>query len=98
MIENLLAAAPDCTRASFYRTTAGAEIDLLLELPGGELWAVEIKLGSTPKCERGFHQAREDIRPKRSFVVYSGSSRYPVTADIEAISLKELGEKLAALR
>jgi predicted AAA+ superfamily ATPase len=33
VIEHLLAAAPPLTSASFYRTAAGAEIDLLLELP-----------------------------------------------------------------
>ena len=44
VIENILAAAPDETRASFYRTAAGAELDLVLELPGRQgLWAIEIK-------------------------------------------------------
>jgi uncharacterized protein len=95
VIENLLAVAPTLTRASPYRTTAGAEIDLLLHSPGGDLWAIEVKLGSAPKCERGFHRAREDVRPHRSFVVYSGSERYPVTAGVEAVGLKELAQELA---
>lgn len=95
VIENLLSAAPTRTHASFFRTSAGAEIDLLLELPGGALWAIEIKLGSSPKCERGFHHAREDIRPDRSFVVYSGADRYAVSEGIEAISVRELAEELA---
>lgn len=98
VIENLLAAAPDRTRASFYRTTAGAEIDLLLELPVGEIWAAEIKLGSAPRCEKGFYQAQEDVCPARSFVVYSGQERYPVTAKVEAISVGELARELAGLR
>jgi predicted AAA+ superfamily ATPase len=34
VIENLLAHAPERTHAGFYRTSAGAEIDLLLQLPG----------------------------------------------------------------
>jgi len=97
VIENLLAAAPPLSHASFYRTTAGAEIDLLLELPGGQRWAIEIKLGSVPKCEKGFYQARDDIQPERSFVVYSGQDRYSMTAEIEAISLKELAQDLANL-
>ncbi len=97
VIENLLAAAPDRTHACFYRTTGGAEIDLLLELPGGARWAIEIKLGSVPKCEKGFYQAQKDVRPDRSFVVYSGSERYPLTPEIEAISVKELAQDLAAL-
>lgn len=97
VLENLLAVTPSRTHASFYRTAAGAEIDLLLELPGGELWAIEIKLGSAPKCEKGFHQAREDVQPDRSFVVYSGHGRYPITTGIEAINVKELAQDLAEL-
>lgn len=37
VIENLLAAAPERTHASFYRTSAGAQIDLVLDLPKGPL-------------------------------------------------------------
>ncbi|HPO12504.1 MAG TPA: ATP-binding protein [Candidatus Hydrogenedentes bacterium] len=95
VIENLLAAAPDRTYASFYRTAAGAEIDLLLEFPGGETWAVEIKLGSAPKCEKGFYHGREDVRPAKSFIVYSGQERYPITENVEAISVGQLAQELA---
>jgi uncharacterized protein len=94
VIENLLCVAPDRTTASFYRTSAGAEIDLLLELPGGEIWAIEIKSGLGPKLQKGFHNAIEDINPDRSFVVYAGSDRYPVTETTDAISLTELAQEL----
>ena len=96
VLENLLAAAPPRTLASFYRTQAGAEIDLLLELPGQRRpWAVEIKLGLAPTVGRGFHNAREDVEPVRSFVVYSGSERYPLATGIEAIGLGEMMGVLA---
>ena len=98
VIENLLLVAPDRTQASFFRTAAGAEIDLLLELPTGKRWAVEIKLGSSPKVEKGFYNAREDTKPDRSFIVYSGNDRYPITKDIEAISLRELAQELAGFK
>jgi len=98
VIENLLAAAPSDTIASFYRTARGAEIDLVLELPGGGVWAVEIKLSSAPKCEKGFHNGREDLQPSRSFLIYPGSDRYPLTREIEVIGLRELAEELARLK
>jgi predicted AAA+ superfamily ATPase len=95
VIENLLAAVPERTLASFYRTAAGAEIDLLLELPGKSgLWAIEIKRGLSAKPRRGFHNAREDLKPDRSFVVHSGEDRYPVTKDVEAIGLREMAALL----
>ncbi|MCP5115211.1 MAG: ATP-binding protein [bacterium] len=98
VIENLLAVAPDRTMTSFYRTSAGAEIDLLLELPGKHgLWAIEIKRSSAGRPERGFHNAREDVKPDRSFVVYAGEERYPISEEIEAIGLAQLASILAAL-
>lgn len=94
VIENLIAAAPRSTTSSFYRSAAGAEIDLLLHLPGGQLWAIEIKSGLIPKLERGFHAARQDLQPHRSFVVYAGQERFPVAEGVEAISVRELSELL----
>ena len=95
VIENLLAAVPPATAASFYRTQAGAEVDLVLERPGGrQPWAIEIKLGLTPRPSRGFHHAREDIGPERSFIVYSGDERYPLSEDVEAIGLREMAAVL----
>lgn len=97
VIENLANAAPARTVPGFYRTAAGAEIDLVLELPGGKLWAIEIKRGLAPKLEKGFHHAREDLKPERSFVVYSGSERYPMAENVEAIGLRQLAAALAAM-
>jgi predicted AAA+ superfamily ATPase len=96
VIENLLSVAPESSIASFYRTAAGAEMDLILELPGGQRWAIEIKSGLEPKLQKGFYHALEDIQPDRSFVVYAGLDRYPVTTTTDAISLNELALELAA--
>jgi len=97
VIENLLAAAPQRTLATFYRTSAGAKIDLLLEIPRHGLWAIEIKKGLLARPERGFHLASDDLKPIKRFVVYAGRERYPITANTEAISLLELSQTLQAL-
>lgn len=96
VIENLLAVAPPRTMASFYRTAAGAEIDLLLELPGKQgLWAIEIKRGLSAAPSKGFHNAYEDLKPKRAFIVTSGEERYPITKEVEAIGLGEMTRLVA---
>jgi len=95
VIENLLIAATGKAQGYFYRTSGGAEIDLLLAWPDNSLWAVEIKRSLSPKLERGFHAACEDLAPARKFVVYPGQERYPLAKDIEAISLSELATLLA---
>ena len=95
VIENLLAVAPATTRAGFYRTSAGAEIDLILEWPGGKVWAIEIKLGLAPRPGKGFHNAIQDIGPEKSFVVYAGRDRYPLGENIEAIGLNALAKEIS---
>lgn len=95
VIENLIGAAPAFTVPGFYRTSGGAEIDLLLELPGGERWAIEIKRSRAAKPARGFYEACGDLLPTRRFVVHAGLERYPISEDVEAIGLRELAETLA---
>ena len=95
VLENLIGAAPERVKPWFYRTAAGAEIDLVLEMPGGKLWAVEIKRGLAPKLDKGFHHAREDLKPEQAFVVYSGDDRYPKGDGVEVIGLGELAALLA---
>ena len=91
VIENLLSAASPGTKASFYRTSAGAEVDLVLELPGSRApWAIEIKHSLSASLSRGFRNALEDLKPERSFVITAGSDRYPVAKDVEAIGLREM--------
>jgi predicted AAA+ superfamily ATPase len=97
-IETLLACAPAGATGYFYRTSGGAEIDLLLVWPGGDLWAIEIKRSSAPKVERGFHSACDDLKPSQKWVVYPGKETYPLAADIQVISLHGLCERLALNR
>jgi len=96
VIENLLACAPARTEAYFYRTNAGAEVDLVLKFRNGETWAVEIKRGLSPVLKPGFFSAVEDVAPDNAFVVYGGEETYRLKPGIEAIGLKPLQELLLA--
>jgi hypothetical protein len=96
VIETLIGAAPAGTVPGFFRTAAGAEIDLVLELPGGRVLAIEIKRGHAPRVERGFHEARDDLAPAASYVVYPGSERFAMSTGVEAVGLAELAAELAA--
>jgi hypothetical protein len=96
-IESLLAARSNA-EAGFYRTAAGAEVDLVLDLGGKKgRWLVEIKRGLTPTVSRGMREAIADLRPARSFVVYSGTEEYPLADRVSAISLTELAQHLRDL-
>ncbi|MCP5367134.1 MAG: ATP-binding protein [Hyphomicrobiales bacterium] len=97
VIESILSVAPPGTEPAFYRTSAGAEIDLLLTVPGGGLWAIEIKRSLAPKPDRGFHSACADLAPERRFLVYPGAERYPIRDGIDVISLSGLMAALVDL-
>lgn len=97
VIENLLAAAPARTMPSFYRTSAGAEIDLLLEIPGHGLWAFDIKLSLSGRPEKGYYLAAQDVRPDHQFLVNLGSERYRINPGLDAIGLAEITALLAKL-
>lgn len=97
VIETLLQVLPWRALASFYRTSAGAEIDLVIQHGNGENWAIEIKRSLTAKASRGFHSACEDIAAARALVVHAGEGRFPVSAAVEGIGLRELATELRDL-
>ncbi len=94
VIENLLAVAPFGTDAWFYRTQAGAEIDLLLLLPDQRLWAVEVKRGAAPRSSKGFEVAASDLEAAERFVVYPGDEMFPLSKRTSAVPLEALMDRL----
>ena len=90
-IEQILARVPSGWLASFYRTQAGAEIDLILESQSFQPpIVVEFKYSLTPKLTRGFWTAHGDLKPRASFVVYPGEESYPMADGVLAIPLTEI--------
>ncbi|MBX2895985.1 MAG: ATP-binding protein [Cyclobacteriaceae bacterium] len=89
VIENIISQLSDKWRYSYYRSTSQSEIDLVLEGPNKEVWAVEVKRGLAPTVNKGFHTASEDISATTKFVVYPGYDRYPISKDTEVIGLTD---------
>jgi len=96
VIENLLSVAPPGTQAFFYRTAAGAEIDLVLNF-GGKLWAIEVKRTTVPRLTKGFYHACDDIKPTAKWVVYAGDEEYKLRDGITVLPLARMMELLSDL-
>ncbi len=94
IIENILSLVPQNTEAYFYRSSGGAECDLILKFPDQKIWAIEIKRSLNPKVEKGFYYACDDIQANSRYVVYPGYETYPIAHDTEAINLNDLLKKL----
>ena len=85
--ESLIAAANNKARPYFYRTSAGAEADLVLEFSPGKCWAIEVKLSSAPTVDRGFHNAADDVEAERRILVHRGREKFGMRGEIEAMPL-----------
>ena len=94
VLEALISQLPWGVRPYFFRTAAGAEVDLVLEFSDFSLWLIEVKRSLSGRIDRGFVQAREDLKPTRSFVVHAGDDHYPMRDGVEAIDLKGLAKLL----
>lgn len=93
-IENLLQAAGNRHVPYFYRTHVGAEIDLVLEIGGTPIMAIEIKRSTAPQPERGFAQACDDLNISKRYVVYPGTECFALRHGAQAIGLAALCETL----
>ena len=94
VIENILSVLPSGVQPYYYRTTGGAELDLILEFGVSERWAIEIKRSAAPSLSKGFHIACEDIKAARKYVVYSGQDTFSMSQGVKAISLVSLMREL----
>lgn len=97
-IENLISAAPPGSEAYFYRSSGGAELDLVLAMPGGAIWAIEIKRTTTPRVTRGFHIAVEDVGATQRILVYAGDKEVPISDTLRAMPLQIAMARLQALQ
>lgn len=74
---------------SFYRTSNGTEIDILLQLSGKTI-AIECKSSVAPVLSRGSYSAIEDIAPMHTFVVAPLSQSYHIKPGISVVTLSDL--------
>ena len=76
---------------SFYRASAGAEIDLIIQTSGAKPHiAIEMKYSLEPKPTKGFWSALSDFKSVRGFVVYPGSEHYPLSEKVFALPVSQL--------
>ncbi len=95
VIENIHSVLPKRTETYFYRTQAGAEIDLIIKFPSGDIWAIEIKYGQSPKISKHFHTTCQDIKATQKYIIYGGKETFPLKHGVVMIGIKAFMEKLS---
>jgi predicted AAA+ superfamily ATPase len=86
VMEQLMNAAPQA-QASFYRTSNGAEVDLVLTFRNQQTWTIEIKRSSAPTVSKGFYQAATDLGAVRKLLVAPVEQPYPLKEGIEVVDV-----------
>lgn len=94
VIENIHSVLPRRAETYFYRTAAGAEIDLVVKMPSSEVWAIEIKHGVAPRLSKNFNQTSKDVGADRKYIVYGGEDEFPISDDTTVLSLRNLMSKI----
>lgn len=96
VVEQVAARLPMGAQLGFYRTAAGAEMDVVVQA-GQRSLGIEVKFSSAPTVGKGFWQARSDLKPQRTVVVAPVERRYPLKDGVDVVPVSALDEVLAEL-
>lgn len=98
MVEQICALVPKGADVGFYRTAAGAELDVVVEL-GSKKYGFEIKFSSAPTVTKGFWQACQDVGVQHAYVVAPVPQGWPMKSTaahtVDVISPLQLAWALA---
>ncbi|MFA5806586.1 MAG: DUF4143 domain-containing protein [Melioribacteraceae bacterium] len=78
----------------FYRTSAGAEVDLVIVKGDKPVLCVEIKLSLSPLPTQGFFNAMNDLNCKEGIIVYPGDDAYSIKHNVKVIPVMKLSNYL----
>jgi len=90
VIEQVISLLTNKKEVYFFRTNAGAEIDLLFFDDNRRPVAVEVKYSMSPSLSRGFWNAFDDLGCPLGYVIYPGSEMYPLTEKVHALPITDL--------
>jgi hypothetical protein len=88
VVESCLRWCPNAT-ASFYRTSNGTEVDLVLE-SGARRVIIEAKASASPSVGRGFWTAVSDIDAFAAFICAPVATMYPLHDKVSVVPIVDL--------
>lgn len=96
VLEQIAQLLPSPWQLSFYRTAAGAEMDIVAER-GNRKIGFEIKFSSAPALSKGFWSAMSDLKLERAYVIAPVETGYPLGQNVEVVSAVDLKALCTAL-
>ena len=89
---NQLLTKVDASQIYFYRTADGTEMDFVITEGGKPAISIEVKLSSTPSTTKSFTTAKQDLETPKNYIVAPVLRGYPLTEDVQVVSVAELME------
>jgi uncharacterized protein len=77
MVEQIATLAPKGSSIGFYRTAAGAELDVVVD-SGSKKYGFEIKFSAAPRVTKGFWQACSDVQVDHAFILAPVETGWPM--------------------
>lgn len=93
VIDQIAAHLPAGASMSFYRTAAGAELDVVVE-SGQRRIGFEIKFSVAPKVTKGFWQSLQDVQPHHTCIVARVQQRWPFAKGVDVIPVGDIADVL----
>lgn len=94
VIENVASILGTRAKLWFYRTAAGAEMDVVIDY-GSKRIGIEIKRALNPTLHKGGYHSMEDLNLDKTYIVYPGHEQYPITPNVWAMPLIDLLNEIA---
>jgi len=89
---NQLLTKVDASQIYFYRTADGTEMDFVITEGGKPAISIEVKLSNTPSTTKSFTTAKQDLGTPKNYIVAPVFRGYPLTEDVQVVSVAELME------
>ena len=93
MLAHISQLAPRGAEVMFYRTAAGAEMDVVVQ-HGSQTICFEMKSSSATKVTQGFYNAMQDLKPTATFIAAQVDKRYAFSGQVEVIALTDIAGAL----
>jgi hypothetical protein len=85
-------------KSYFYRSASGNELDLVIFPPGKiNPIAIEVKYSLTPKLNKGFNIAMEDIKAAKGLFIYPGNKAYPLSENVTVVPFNQIFDLIGNL-
>jgi uncharacterized protein len=94
-LQQLRAVIPDDKHLMYWRTAAGAEIDVLVLKSGRPIIAIECKMNATnPRPRKGFMVSCNDLNIDERWVAYPGDTAFEIAGNVMVLPLGEIIDRL----